>query len=263
MRRDLGHFIALSALLMVGIAAPAVEGAPSPEPGKPLGTLWYPGPYEPPPGKASETAPAPAFPAPASPLRAKIPEPPPIGTPQPAKPLGTLWYPGAYDPKAPAATLPARVIEPAPPPAPGREPSKPLGTLWYPGPYEPKAPPGGGPIPVQEQAPKTVKQQEIKGAGTATPAPGPEVGSPGGSVPPVHLSADEMSFDQERNLITAKGNVEVIHGSRKLVADTIIYDQRTDVVHASGNVELTEPGGERIFGDRMEISGDLKDAIVE
>ncbi|MCH8237072.1 MAG: LPS-assembly protein LptD, partial [Proteobacteria bacterium] len=51
--------------------------------------------------------------------------------------------------------------------------------------------------------------------------------------------------------------------ARKLVADIITYDQGTDIVYASGNVELTEPGGERIFGDRMEISGNLKDAIVE
>lgn len=288
MRRDLGHFIAFSALLIFGLAAPAVEGAPSPDLGKPLGTLWYPGPYEPPaPGKAPETAPAPAFsapaPAPDSPPRAKVPEPPPIGTPQPAKPLGTLWYPGAYDPKAAAAApLPAPIIEPAPPPAPRRESRKPLGTLWYPGTYDPKGPAGGAPIPVQEQTPGAAKQQGITEApqrasppqpaagarsvpagGPATPAPGPKVSSPGSPVPPVHLSADEMSFDQERNLITARGNVEVVHGDRKLVADIITYDQRTDIVYASGNVELTEPGGERIFGDRMEISGDLKDAIVE
>ncbi len=35
------------------------------------------------------------------------------------------------------------------------------------------------------------------------------------------------------------------------------------MVSASGNVELTEPGGEIIFGDRMEISGDLRDAVIE
>ncbi|MEE3050623.1 MAG: LPS assembly protein LptD [Pseudomonadota bacterium] len=80
---------------------------------------------------------------------------------------------------------------------------------------------------------------------------------------PVHLSADEMSFDEERNIITATGNVEVIQGSRRLLADTITYNQITDVVSASGNVELTEPGGEIIFGDRMELSGDLRDAVIE
>ena len=162
MRRDLGHFIAFSALLIIGLAAPAVEGAPSPNLGKPLGTLWYPGPYKPPPEKAPEKAPAPAFsaPAPDSPPRAKVPEPPPIGTPQPAKPLGTLWFPGAYDPKAQGAPLPGPIIEPAAPrPAPRRESRKPLGTLWYPGPYDPKGPPGGAPIPVREQAPGAAKQQ--------------------------------------------------------------------------------------------------------
>ena len=72
-----------------------------------------------------------------------------------------------------------------------------------------------------------------------------------------------MSFDEERNIITATGNVEVIQGSRRLLADTITYNQVTDVVSASGNVELTEPGGEIIFGDRMEVSGDVRDAVIE
>jgi len=172
--------------------------------------------------------------------------------------------------------LPGPIIEPAAPrPAPRSESRKPLGTLWYPGPYDPKGPPGGAPIPVQEQAPGAAKQRGIMGGGQrasplqpaagvrSVPAPGPKVSSPGSPVPLVHLSADEMSFDQERNLITARGNVEVVYGNRKLVANIITYDQRINIVSASGNVELTEPGGERIFGDRMEISGDLKDAIVE
>jgi len=80
---------------------------------------------------------------------------------------------------------------------------------------------------------------------------------------PVQLSADEMSYDQERSLVTASGNVEIVHGQRRLRADTVTYNQKTDIVAASGNISLTEPGGERIFGDRMEITGDLRDATIE
>ncbi|MBT7943796.1 MAG: LPS-assembly protein LptD, partial [Alphaproteobacteria bacterium] len=80
---------------------------------------------------------------------------------------------------------------------------------------------------------------------------------------PVQLSADEMNFDQEQGLIVATGNVEIINGARRLLAERISYNQKTDVVTASGNIQLVEPGGERVFGERMEISGDLKDAIIK
>ena len=47
MRLTLGHIMAISAVLAVALVAPAAKGA-APDPGKPLGTLWYPGPYRPP-----------------------------------------------------------------------------------------------------------------------------------------------------------------------------------------------------------------------
>ena len=82
------------------------------------------------------------------------------------------------------------------------------------------------------------------------------------SKPPVHFLADEMSFDRERGFVTARGNVEVRYGPRTLFANQISYDQNKDTASATGNVLLREPSGEKIFGDRMEVSGDLKDAII-
>jgi LPS-assembly protein len=72
-----------------------------------------------------------------------------------------------------------------------------------------------------------------------------------------------MSYDQDRGLVTASGNVEIVHGQRRMRADTVTYNQTTDIVSATGNIALTEPGGERIFSDRMEVTGDLRDAVVE
>ncbi len=195
--------------------------------------------------------------------------------------MGTLWYPGAYDPKAaPPQPQPTPVAKPLPaPPIPKRPYAKPFGTLWYPGPYDPKTGARPAPIPLSKQAPIRAAQpprlgtapSPVKKAGDVSqpPAPTKEGAAPkqvSGEIDPelpIHLSADQMSFEQERGLVTATGNVEIIHGQRKLLADKVTYDQNTDVVSASGNVQLTEPGGELIFGDRMEVSGDLKDAIIE
>ncbi len=296
MGRSLGYRLTFSALLAVcGTLSLSIvaEAATQPvtsqaTPSKPLGTLWYPGPYRPAPA-SSTPAPAP-IPQPilspaASPT---IPfRTPATRAPQPGKPLGTLWYPGAYDPNATAPTsLPATVIDPQPappesqplPPAPN---TKPLGTLWYPGPYNAKAPsrpvtvpgPTTVPIPVPALAPVVAEPK----AAPPLPSSSPKSASGTQTVPagstqttgevdldlPVHLSADDISFDQENGLVTATGNVEIIHGERKLLADRIIYNQESDVVTASGDIQLSEPGGEKIFGDQMQISGDLKDALIE
>ena len=79
----------------------------------------------------------------------------------------------------------------------------------------------------------------------------------------IHLAADEMTFDKEKKVVTAQGNVEIGYGARRLSADEVRYDQNLDVVTATGHVVLVEPGQETIFGNTMRISGDLKDAVIE
>ncbi len=80
---------------------------------------------------------------------------------------------------------------------------------------------------------------------------------------PVTLSADEISYDQERNTVTARGNVEIVHDERTLLADSVIYDQERDGVKASGKVVLMLPTGEVIFSEYMAVSGDLKNGIID
>lgn len=79
---------------------------------------------------------------------------------------------------------------------------------------------------------------------------------------PANFTADEMTYDKELGVVTAKGKVEVTHGGRVLVADTISYNQKIDLVSASGNVSLLEKSGEVLFADYMEVSGDLKDGVI-
>ncbi|MCZ6720461.1 MAG: LPS assembly protein LptD, partial [Proteobacteria bacterium] len=45
--------------------------------------------------------------------------------------------------------------------------------------------------------------------------------------------------------------------------DRMTYNQRTGLVTASGNVSLLEPSGDVIFADRMQITEDLRDGVIE
>lgn len=81
--------------------------------------------------------------------------------------------------------------------------------------------------------------------------------------PPFVFKADRLDFDRTNGIITASGGVEITQEDRVLLADRVMYFQRTDTAVAEGNVTLMDPSQTTIFGDRVELSGDLKDGIIE
>jgi LPS-assembly protein len=89
-----------------------------------------------------------------------------------------------------------------------------------------------------------------------------------GQSPPVNphapflLRADEITYDQDMDIATATGNVEVSQGDRVLLADTVSYNRRAQTVTASGNVTLMEPSGEVMFSDYVELNDDLRDGVI-
>lgn len=76
------------------------------------------------------------------------------------------------------------------------------------------------------------------------------------------FQADELSYDQTTDTITALGNVEAAYGKRLLFADKMSYNQTTGVVTATGNVVLTDPGGDTLFAEQAQLKDDLRDGVV-
>jgi LPS-assembly protein len=79
---------------------------------------------------------------------------------------------------------------------------------------------------------------------------------------PFLLRADEITYDQDMDIATATGNVEISQGDRVVMADTVSYNRRSQVVTASGNITLMEPSGEVIFGDYVELEDDLREGFI-
>lgn len=77
------------------------------------------------------------------------------------------------------------------------------------------------------------------------------------------LQADRISFDENTNIITASGNVEVNMDDKMLRADRIAYDKNTDVVRAFGNVAVTESTGEVMYSDHVELTTDIKQGFID
>jgi LPS-assembly protein len=80
---------------------------------------------------------------------------------------------------------------------------------------------------------------------------------------PVLLIADELIYDENLGLVTARGSVEMQQGDRVLMADTVTYSEKTDVATASGNVSLLEPEGEVLFTNYAELNNELKTGFLE
>ncbi len=80
---------------------------------------------------------------------------------------------------------------------------------------------------------------------------------------PVYLEADEMDYDKDSHIITARGNVQAMQDNRIVRADEVVYEQDKNLVTAAGNVSLMEADGTVYFGDKVELKDDLKEGIVE
>jgi LPS-assembly protein len=80
---------------------------------------------------------------------------------------------------------------------------------------------------------------------------------------PILLVADRVTYDEAAQVVIAEGNVEITRGERRLFADEVRYDQRADIMEARGEVVLLEPTGEAVFADRVALTGDLRDGLIE
>ena len=80
---------------------------------------------------------------------------------------------------------------------------------------------------------------------------------------PILFRADEIQYDEQLALTVARGHVEISQGGQVLLADTVSYNQRTDTVTASGHVSLTQPTGEVVFADFMELRDSMSEGFAK
>ncbi|HEY2538659.1 MAG TPA: LPS-assembly protein LptD, partial [Stellaceae bacterium] len=80
---------------------------------------------------------------------------------------------------------------------------------------------------------------------------------------PIVLRADEIEHNNDLGLTIARGNVELSQNGDVLLADTVTYSARTDTVTASGHVSLSQPTGEILFAEYLELRNALGDGFGE
>jgi Organic solvent tolerance protein OstA len=80
---------------------------------------------------------------------------------------------------------------------------------------------------------------------------------------PIVFEADLLTYDKERQIIEATGNVEARQEGQTLYADVLIYDQINDTITARGNVKLIQPDGEVAEADTFELTDDMKQGVAD
>src|SRR6516162_935420 len=91
----------------------------------------------------------------------------------------------------------------------------------------------------------------------------PGGGSLQGQNAPLLFRADEVEYDEQLALTVARGHVEISQGGRTLLADIVSYNQRTDTVTASGNVSFSQPTGEILFAEFMELRDSMNEGFAK
>lgn len=80
---------------------------------------------------------------------------------------------------------------------------------------------------------------------------------------PVNFQSRQLLHDDEKQTVTAAGDVELVQGAKILRADKMVYHMDTDTVQAIGNVSLLEEDGSVFFFEYVELNRNMKDGFVQ
>lgn len=96
-------------------------------------------------------------------------------------------------------------------------------------------------------------------AAPAQPAPA----QPAGEEQVIDFTADELQYENDADVVTARGDVRMISEGNRLRANMIVWNRKTGEVRAEGDVAVTNPEGDVAYGDSVELTDTLKDAVVQ
>ncbi len=93
--------------------------------------------------------------------------------------------------------------------------------------------------------------------------PPPSQTAPSDDPDELQFSAEELLYDYDADVVTAKGDVRVYRRSDRLRADSVTWNRKTGEVVAEGNIVIINAGGDAAYGDRIELTDTLKDGVVD
>ena len=77
------------------------------------------------------------------------------------------------------------------------------------------------------------------------------------------VDADEIVYDTDNKSISARGNAKLYYKGKILEADQVIYRSDSERVFAEGHVVLTEPTGEVLHANSLELTDQFHDGFIQ
>lgn len=78
----------------------------------------------------------------------------------------------------------------------------------------------------------------------------------------VTFSADQVTYDNDADVVTASGEVRMNRQGNYLAAEQLIWDRKSGQVFAKGNVVMTTPEGDKLVGDNVQLTDDMQQGAV-
>ncbi|MBA3896139.1 MAG: LPS-assembly protein LptD [Sphingomonadaceae bacterium] len=105
--------------------------------------------------------------------------------------------------------------------------------------------------------------QDLQPRAVQPPPPRPSVAQAASADDQVDFAAGQLEYDDNRDIVTATGDVRMFREGNRVRADRIVWNRKTGEVVADGNVAVVNPGGDTAYGDKVTLTDTLKDGVVE
>lgn len=79
----------------------------------------------------------------------------------------------------------------------------------------------------------------------------------------VTFSAETLEYDNDADIVTVTGDVRMLSAGNRLRAERVVWNRRTGAVAAEGAVALATPEGDTAYGDSVQLTETLKDAVIQ
>jgi LPS-assembly protein len=115
-------------------------------------------------------------------------------------------------------------------------------------------------LPVRAAVPRAVLAFALVAlpASLAAQDPSPEIEVTAPPVAPtprqIDFEARELSYNNETDTITARGDVVLRSEDRSVRADEVTWDRRSGQIIATGNIRLVDEAGNQLFTDQVELT---------
>lgn len=79
----------------------------------------------------------------------------------------------------------------------------------------------------------------------------------------IAFEADGATYDYNADLIAVFGNVVLRRDGQSVRADRLTWDRKSGKIVAEGNIRMVDADGNQLFGDRIELTEELKAGAME